>query len=367
MLLVAALISSFLIHQFIVVIIRINHYWKSYGNIQKMKEFPKVSVLVAARNEEQHLPQLLASFDLLDYPKDQVEFLFADDQSIDQTPQLLDSWCQKKKNANYLSVQEVKSTEKNPKAFALGLLAKKAQGDYFLFTDADCKVNPQWIKGMISSFQEKTGIALGITQVAGAGISSFFQEIDWWNTQGFVKVASDIKLSTTGLGNNMAIKASAYRESGGFLEIPFSLTEDLEISKAVSKLGYEVISEVSPNTLAFTKAESSLVTLLAQRKRWMFGVMTLPWFWKVILGLQFFYFPAIIFLYSSIGWWILLVAGTKSFFQALFHYTFAKKAGRKLSFWKLLSFDFYFFPISLLTILYYFWPSPVKWKSRKYR
>ena len=182
MLLVAALISSFLIHQFIVVIIRINHYWKSYGNIQKMKEFPKVSVLVAARNEEQHLPQLLASFDLLDYPKDQVEFLFADDQSIDQTPQLLDSWCQKKKNANYLSVQEVKSTEKNPKAFALGLLAKKAQGDYFLFTDADCKVNPQWIKGMISSFQEKTGIALGITQVAGAGISSFFQEIDWWNT-----------------------------------------------------------------------------------------------------------------------------------------------------------------------------------------
>ncbi|NVJ86247.1 MAG: glycosyltransferase [Algoriphagus sp.] len=357
-------ILSFILVQFILGILHHTFFWKSFPSKNSGK-LPFVSVLVAARNEEFFLPMLLDSFEKLNYPSDKIEFLFADDQSEDATFSILSEWCQNRENAQVVKVEQF-DCNKNPKAQALSLVERKSQGEFLFFTDADCQVPTTWIESLLAGFSEKTGMVIGVTQVKGGRILDKFQELDWWFTLSLVKVATDWGVPTTGLGNNMCISRKAYERSGGFENIRFSLTEDLEISKSILRKGFLIQNQVSPEALIYTKGEASWKDLLIQRKRWMCGVMTLPIYMKALLALQFFYYPALILLLFlnfpiGIGVWF-----SKSVLQTIFLIQFARKAGRSLSFFTTLLFDFYLLPITLLTILYYFWPSATKWKSRSY-
>ncbi|MFC5625920.1 glycosyltransferase [Algoriphagus winogradskyi] len=353
--------------QFLLAWIRLHFFWKDHSKPLN-EELPKVSVLVAARNEERDLPDLLRSFEKLDYPSDRIQFLFVDDQSSDATTAILKDWCEKKPNRSFLTISPSQTGlyNRNGKANALAILGDQATGEFYFYTDADCEVNPNWIQEGVSCFGEKTGVLIGITQVKAQKLLERFQEIDWWLTLGFVKVATDMGIQTTGLGNNMVISREAYEKSGGFKKLPFCLTEDLEISRAIRKSGFKIAHQVSSRMLAITKPEISFRALLVQRKRWMSGVMTLPFYWKFILALQVIYFVAIIgliLLRPSLG---LSLAWIKIFLQSIFLIGLTRKSGVKISWFPLLLFDFYNFNTILLTILYYFWPSKTKWKSRIY-
>ncbi|UZD24593.1 glycosyltransferase [Algoriphagus halophytocola] len=353
--------------QYVGMIFHLRYAWKDYSRPER-GTCPKVSVLVAARNEEDDLPRLLQSFENLDYPQAQIEILIADDQSEDLTPVLLESWCAGHANREFVTVQSSESGKfhQNGKANALELLSHRATGDYYFFTDADCAANPQWIWEGVSCFTEKVGIVLGVTAVRGQGVRERLQRLEWWLTLAYVKVASDLRIPSTGLGNNMVISREAYEEAGGFAKLPFTLTEDLEISRAICAKGYQLVHQVSPFMLLQTKAEASLQKLLEQRKRWMAGVVTLPWYWQAVLGLQVLYFPALIYLTLTLPGLGLALAAFKMLAQAVFLLRFSAKAGGRINALEACFFDLYNFPVVLLTILYYFWPGQIKWKSRKY-
>lgn len=360
-------IVGLILFQFVIAIIRVEIFWKDHHR-KLPKDLPLVSVLVAARNEVKDLPDLLRSFEQLDYPAGLVQFLFADDQSSDGTSAILEDWCNLSSNRTIITISpsETALYNQNGKANALAILEERATGDFYFFTDADCEVNPNWIQEGIGCFGGKVGIVLGMTQVKATKMLDKFQEIDWWLTLGFVKVATDLTIPTTGLGNNMVISKEAYRQSGGFKGLPFCLTEDLEISRAIQREGFKIAHQVCPGMLAKTKPETSFVNLMQQRKRWMYGVMTLPFYWKLGLALQVIYFVAvllIIYLKPTFG---LSLAAVKMGLQGIFIARIARKSGTKISWIYLLLFDFYNFNTTLLTILYYFWPSKTKWKSRIY-
>tara|TARA_R110002072_G_scaffold146492_1_gene293556 strand:+ start:221178 stop:222293 length:1116 start_codon:yes stop_codon:yes gene_type:complete len=360
-------IVGLILVQFVVLLFRVNFFWKQ-NQVKSSSELPLISILVAARNEEKDLPDLLRSFEHLEYPTDKIQFMFADDQSTDRTAQILEDWCSRNPNASFLSINasQIALFNENGKANALAILGEKAKGDYYFFTDADCEVNPAWLREGVNGFTGNIGLVIGITQVKALSLMGKFQEIDWWLTLGFVKVATDLNIQTTGLGNNMVISKLAYEQSGGFKQLPFCLTEDLEISRAIQREGFGIAHQVCPEMLAFTKPEISFSKLLNQRKRWMSGVMTLPIYWKLILGLQFGYFVGIIALITFNPLVGMSLALMKILLQGLFLIGFADKAGVKINWLYLLVFDFYNFNTTVLTILYYFWPSKTKWKSRIY-
>ena len=56
---------------------------KSYTS--KLTKYPKISILIAARNEEHSIERCLAAIDALDYPKDKMEVLVGNDASTDNT------------------------------------------------------------------------------------------------------------------------------------------------------------------------------------------------------------------------------------------------------------------------------------------
>jgi len=364
---IVILIGILLIFQFVAILIRVTYFWKDHQE-SLPSDLPFVSVLIAARNEEYLLPNLFKSLEKLDYPEEKIMFLFANDQSTDHTEKLMEDWCGKKSNRKFITISdsEIKKYHPNGKANALVILGEIAKGDFLFFTDADCEVNPVWIKAGIAAFGQNTGLVIGITQVAGKDFFGRLQALDWLNILGFVKVASDLGLQTTGLGNNMVIEKSAYIKSGGFKNLPATMTEDLGISKAISEADFEIVHQISPEMLTKTKQEDSIKSLLQQRKRWFSGVITLPFFWLILLSLQFFYLPAVIVLLVhnlALG---LVIFTIKTLLQGVFLGKISSRGGIKLKWGYLFLYDFYFFLINALTILYYFWPSKIRWKSRDY-
>jgi cellulose synthase/poly-beta-1,6-N-acetylglucosamine synthase-like glycosyltransferase len=341
--------------------------WKTYLKPENTS-LPDVSVLVAARNEERDLPRLLKSLSGLDYPAGKLEILLAEDQSGDHTADLIRAWVLESPQRKMVAVsqEQTKLFHPNGKANALAILTKQAKGEVFFFTDADCEVPSSWIRSGVACLDKEIGLLIGITQVKSQGQLDAMQELDWWNTLGIVKVVSDMGFPTTGLGNNMVISRAAYLACGGFEGLPFTLTEDLAISRAIGKAGFRQIHQVGPELLVRTKPESGWKDLLRQRKRWMNGVMSLSASWKILLGLQYLFFPAILFLLVlspsvGVGIW-----SCKILVQSLFLKKIASKAEQKLRLFPLLLFDFYQILALSLTILYYFWPVQTQWKSRTY-
>jgi chlorobactene glucosyltransferase len=110
---------------------------------------PKVSILVAARNEEEALPAALESLLALDYPD--YEVILVDDDSTDRTGTIADEWA-KRSVAGRLKV--IHNHELPPgwrgKVHALSLAANAATGEWLLATDADVVFHPGLLRLAVS-------------------------------------------------------------------------------------------------------------------------------------------------------------------------------------------------------------------------
>jgi len=330
-------------------------------------QWPKVTVLVPARNEEKYLPACLRSLERLKYPQGRLQFIIGDDQSTDRTPQIIKEWVAQGKDRIFVDVASPPSQKVNGKANALSQMAKLAEGEVFLFTDADCEVGPHWVTELVSAYGARNGLITGITAVRTDSFFSAMQSMDWWLTLGMLKVSSDLSLAVAAMGNNMLVGRQAYMEAGGFEGIPFSVTEDLAMAKVLINKGYKPSHQVSDKSLVVTKSEKNLWELLKQRKRWMNGALSLPWYWILLLALQTGFFPAIVYFLFTYPVWGFPIWLSKMVFQSLFIENFAHRSGVKVSWFHLLCFEFYYLMISWSTIVYYFWPSSINWKERQYR
>lgn len=348
----------------LVILLQMN--FDKYTSFQK-PDFPKASILIPCRNEGQNLPRILASLEKLDYPINQLQIIFGDDRSTDGTERILQNWVKNNPNSRLIQIFEGDQKTMNGKANALSQMVRSADGDFYLFTDADCKLPSQWVKSMLLAQKNSgAGIVTGITHIGSDSIFGKMQAFDWWLSLGMVKVMNDLGITVTSMGNNMLITKSAYTAVGGYEGLQFSLTEDFEMGKAIEKNGFGAIHHVSADNLVETLPQHSLKGLLDQRKRWMHGAMDLPFYWRSVLAMQVLFFPGIIYLcflhpFEGATVWLIKVA-----IQSLFIYLFSLKTGQKLKISTLVLFEIYYLITSWSTIVYYFWPSKTDWKGRKY-
>ena len=342
------------------------HRFVNHAKYPHSGEWPKVSILIPAGNEEADLPVCLRSLEGLDYPEDKLQFILGDDESTDTTPTIIKEWTASRSNSVWLSIDGSGRKKLNGKAHALSQMAKLAEGELLLFTDADCTVNGNWVKEMVRAFRPSFGLVTGITTVRPTTGFAWMQSLDWWVTLGMVKCLSDLGHNVTAMGNNMLVSKQAFTEVGGFERVSQTVTEDLALAQALTKKGYQPVQQVSAASLVETKSEKNFGTLLKQRKRWMSGAMSLPWYWILLLALQCGFFPAIIWVLFLNIWWGLGLWLLKISVQSLFIKGIAARAGRSVRGIYFLLFEFYYLSASWCTIVYYFWPSSINWKERHY-
>ena len=337
--------------------------WKNDSRQYVVSTAPMVSILIAARDEEVNILRCLRSLAQQNYPADKIQILIGDDSSTDRTYDLAQDFI----NLHTLGASEVVGIESqiqglSGKANVLAQLAHKAAGEIWLITDADMSLPSTWISTMVAAMPVGGGIVTGVT----ISHNHTWQSLDWLFAIGMVKVLADRGKSVTTMGNNMAISKTAYHAVGGYETIPFSITEDLELFKAVDKAGYEHVQLYRPQVLVTTQPVKSFFKLLQQRKRWMRGAVGLAWPIVVLLFLQAVYFPLMLLL-LYISWkTFLVVLIVKTGIQAIFLRQCAREVNFKVSPISYLLYEPYSWLVGFGTLIYYLLPVRVNWKGRKY-
>jgi cellulose synthase/poly-beta-1,6-N-acetylglucosamine synthase-like glycosyltransferase len=243
--------------------------WLSYPNEKPSSDFYRVSVLIAARNEEKNLPALFQSMEKLRYPKEYLEIIFVNDFSDDNTAPLIQAYQEKSRySIQFLQNERTSST---PKRDALNLAIQKAKGDLLVFTDADCQVPKNWIHFLVSSFsEEKVNLAFGPIKYAEDRFLGNLLSIEQAALLGSSLASLAGHIPSMCNGANMAIRRKTFEELGGF-DSPYAIAsgdDELLLHKVFCK---------DPSSVHFVKSKEAIVTteavrdwgsLYAQRTRW---------------------------------------------------------------------------------------------------
>lgn len=362
---VILIISSVLI--FIFISIQVLSFWfihkKNESNHHSPDSWPTVSILLAARNEEVLILRSLKHLDQLDYPEGKLEILIGDDQSEDRTYELCSQFIGNKPEFKLFRITETLGNGRG-KANVLANLAKAAHGEIFLITDVDVALPSQWVKAMVTAFEPDTGIVSGTTTCEPEGS---MQAIDWLHFMGYIKAFANVGVACTSVGNNMAVRKSAYLQTGGYEEMEFSITEDYRLFQQVTSRAWGWKNLLSKNTLGKATAINSFKELLHQRKRWLIGAADLPWNWKALIVCYGLFIPAWIGLFCfepTVALSILLI---KWILQSLFISRLCQLSGlEKFNWLKFFAYEFYIWGMTLGTIIFYLLPIDAIWKGRRY-
>jgi cellulose synthase/poly-beta-1,6-N-acetylglucosamine synthase-like glycosyltransferase len=358
-----------------------SHYKNYVGEKDQLKgkssDLPEISIWVACRNEEKNIVQCLTSLVNLKYPQDKIQILVGNDQSTDKTKELvlsfIDSYLtdiseynEKKAQIQLIDIVDNDSGLK-AKARVMAQLDKFAIGNYYLITDADIVVNPNWALGLLGSLSSNMGVASGTTMVKSEGIWGWLQEIDWAYFMGLLNLISFSGIPATAVGNNMIMKKEAYWETGGYGKIQFSITEDYKLYSEICKKGWNWNNVMRPEVLAFSDKIDGFVPLLHQRKRWLSGGKELPWYWWLLFGIfGSFYFvtPLLIVFNIQLGllFWILKFGIQTIQINKIYQLIEQKNP----SIPKHILYELYMFLITISTAIFFFLPAKTIWKERKY-
>ena len=204
---------------------------------------PEVAVLVPLRNEEKHVPALLESLSQLSYPN--LSFYFLNDGSTDQTLSLLTKHVKQLKKAHIINGETLPAGWVG-KVHACHQLSQHAYGSFFLFIDADIRLNSDTIERCLHLMIEKrVGLLTGFPRFPTKTILSKIlvpmqHVVVLLHLPLFVANHFSNPAFTAAHGSFMFFSKKAYEDSGGHQAVKNSLVEDVHLTRLVKKSGHKV-------------------------------------------------------------------------------------------------------------------------------
>lgn len=209
-----------------------------------LKNTPRITVMVPARNEEDNIRGCVESLLSQDYPN--FEVLVIDDNSTDKTAAILKEIS---KSDERLSIYKGSRLPKGwyGKPWALQQLSHYATGDYYLFTDADTVHESNSLAFIVSNMlHHKADL---ISALPKELINTFGELINVpiiyiMTTLIMPLPAIDLmkwKQASYCLGQYFCIKADVYKEIDGFEHVKHFITEDVAFGKEVKYRGFKTM------------------------------------------------------------------------------------------------------------------------------
>jgi len=178
----------------------------SPGNAQK-----KMTVLVAARNEEHTIENLLKSLEQQHYSKALFKIVIVDDHSSDQTFEVMTNYVQTHADLNIKVIKAIGHGKKA--ALKQGMSLTKTA--LIVTTDADCIVPPGWLQNYANAFDnEEVSLVLApVVYQQKRRILQKLMTLEFFSLVASGAGAAGIRLPFMGNGANMAFTRQVY-ESG---------------------------------------------------------------------------------------------------------------------------------------------------------
>lgn len=327
---------------------------------------PFVSVVVAARNEENHLARCLESVLDQTYPSGNFEVIVVNDNSTDGTGEICSSFA-----ARYQNVSTFVATEDaflRGKTNALNQAIDRARGEVILITDADCTVPRTWIEHSARRYAPETGIAGGVTLQRAANAFEGMQALDWAYLLGIAAAAVGMGYPLSTIGNNLSFRRKAYQQVGGYRKIKFSVTEDFVLFQSIVQTGkWKYLYPIDPHVLVISQPCATLKEIIRQKHRWGKGGldMKLSGFLIMVIGFGMHLLIPLTFVLGSF-----FFASSALLIKFIADYAFLYRVLRTLERTDLLkyfyAFQIYYFLYVLLLPFIVFLGGKVIWKGRSY-
>ncbi|MCK4660936.1 MAG: glycosyltransferase [Phycisphaerae bacterium] len=273
----AALWSVFLL-QFIVNWILVRDV--SRIEITPPDEWPFVSIVVPARDEERGIGAAVRSFCKQDYPG--LEVIVVDDGSSDATPQILAEL-----QAEFLNLTVIPGQDPpagwlgKPNALEIG--RKRAKGDWLLFVDADVVYAPDLVRRAIChALCEEAGMlfaypCLGTRGVFEAAIMSALYLVPFAVFPTFLVSRTKSRLFAQGGGVFNLVRRDALEACGAFGCLKSAVIDDIGLGYAVKRAGFKETVVMAGPLIRLRMYESARETIEGFTKNLYHFLRMRPW------------------------------------------------------------------------------------------
>lgn len=195
------------------------------------------SVVVAARDEEARIEQTVRR--LLAQRGVQLELIVADDRSTDRTGEILERLAKEDARLKVVRVDALPEGWLG-KCHACHVGALAAKGELLLFTDADCWSKPDVLLRALRVAEREqadhitltSGLAAPSPGLRASSLMFYLSVANW-----FSGVNRDRPGSHLGFGAFNLVRATAYRECGGYEALRLTVLDDVKLGLLLRRAG----------------------------------------------------------------------------------------------------------------------------------
>jgi GT2 family glycosyltransferase/glycosyltransferase involved in cell wall biosynthesis len=209
---------------------------------------PSITIILVNYNGREHLSPCLDSILALDYPKELVHTICVENDSRDGSRELLAS--------TYPWVETLAQSTNLGFSPAVNLAAKHATSDCVALVNNDMRLDPQWLRGLVSQYDPRAGFICvagtildwdgthvdfvdgtinfhGFGQQQGFGLT-----VEEAAAKGLIGDAADGRVLPFACGGSMLVRRDVFVELGGFDPAYFAYFEDVDFGWRLQVCGY---------------------------------------------------------------------------------------------------------------------------------
>jgi glycosyltransferase involved in cell wall biosynthesis len=202
------------------------------------RRFPRVSVIVPARDEERAIERTVRALLAQTYPE--LEIIVVNDRSVDRTGEIL---------ARFPSITVVDNEEPPPgwlgKPWAMHQGSLRATGELLLFVDADVIYAPDAIAAAVAHFEERGDLGL-LTLFPHFEVHGFWEHVSMPNLAVFAFTLAPLWLSNRtrivllgiGAGTGNLVRRDFYEAAGGHEPLRGAVIDDVGLARVIRSGGH---------------------------------------------------------------------------------------------------------------------------------
>ncbi|GGA33262.1 glycosyltransferase family 2 protein [Paenibacillus physcomitrellae] len=235
-------------------------------------EYPFVSIMVPAHNEGRVIGKTVESLLALDYPHDRYEIIVINDNSSDNSAELLSGIQQKYAGRNLIVINTDKVTGGKGKSNALNIGFAQSQGELIAIYDADNTPEKTALRYLVAEIVNDASLGAVIgkfrTRNRDVNLLTRFINVETLSFQWMAQAGrwQLFKLCTIP-GTNFIMRRHIVESIGGW-DVK-AIAEDTEISFRIYMMGYRI--KFQPKAVTWEQEPQSLKVWFKQRTRWAKG------------------------------------------------------------------------------------------------
>ena len=237
-------------------------------------DYPYVSIMVSAKNEEAVVEPLVQALCSLDYPSDRYDLWMIDDDSSDRTPELLD---QLALQYEQLNVIHRPANAGGGKSGALNQVYPLVKGDIIAVFDADAHVPKDLLRRVLPIFDRDQVGAVQVRKAVLQGNPNYRpRPRNFWISGQVAEMALDSyfqqqRIAIGGIGelrgNGQFVRRGALDHCGGWNEQTITDDLDLTLRLHLDRWDIDFLTVPAVEEEGVTRA----IALWHQRNRWAEG------------------------------------------------------------------------------------------------